>query len=276
MNTMWHVAQTSGNGARASEQARPVDHDAGGGPSPLDDLADRPPSSSSSAAAAGDPVSVVFLTRFAGESSSEAEFLGEVTVFATDGTRAWSGIGLKEPESGHRFWPKTVEAALGGRPRGPKTPTDIKLEARVITDTGALQVSWNWKVKARLPGGALSTIGVNCELGEPLRPVKDPQVVVLAMFDELFRSHQAASTASGRELALRKEFESYLSAEEERTKTLLVKCTALLNEKKERIRQLERAGRGGDREGDRDDLNLFLDGESSGAGAPRIKRARKT
>ena len=43
MNTMWHVAQTSGNGARASEQARPVDHDAGGGPSPLDDLADRPP-----------------------------------------------------------------------------------------------------------------------------------------------------------------------------------------------------------------------------------------
>lgn len=169
-----------------------------------------------------------------------------------------------------------MEAALGGRPRGPKTPTDIKLEARVITDTGALQVSWNWKVKARLPGGALSTIGVNCELGEPLRPVKDPQVVVLAMFDELFRSHQAASTASGRELALRKEFESYLSAEEERTKTLLVKCTALLNEKKERIRQLERAGRGGDQEGDRDDLNLFLDGESSGAGAPRIKRARKT
>ena len=254
------------------EQARPVDHDAGGGP-PLDDL-DQPPSSSSSSAAAGDPVSVAYdevcWDPFRGE------FLGEVTVFATDGTRAWSGIGLKEPESGHRFWPKTVEAALGGRPRGPKTPTDIKLEARVITDTGALQVSWNWKVKARLPGGALSTIGVNCELGEPLRPVKDPQVVVLAMFDELFRSHQAASTASGRELALRKEFESYLSAEEERTKTLLVKCTALLNEKKERIRQLERAGRGGDREGDRDDLNLFLDGESSGAGAPRIKRARKT
>ncbi|WZN66989.1 hypothetical protein HKI87_17g85610 [Chloropicon roscoffensis] len=180
------------------------------------------------------------MTKFAGESSSEAEFLGQVTVFATDGTRAWSGIGLKEPESGHRFWPKTVEAALGGRPRGPKTPTDIELEARV-TDTGALEVNWNWKVKARLPGGTLSTIGVNCELGEPLRPVKDPQVVVLAMFDELFRSHQAASTASGRELALRSS-----------------------------------RGRGGDREGDRDDLNLFLDGESSGAGAPRIKRARKT
>ena len=42
------------------------------------------------------------------------------------------------------------------------------------------------------------------------------------------------------------------------------------------IWQLVWGGGGGDREGDRDDLNLFLDGESSGAGAPRIKRARKT
>ena len=52
------------------------------------------------------------------------------------------------------------------------------------------------KVKARLPGGTVSTIGVkwvNCSLGEPPRPVQDPQVVVLALYNgtHLFLSQHA-------------------------------------------------------------------------------------
>ena len=54
--------------------------------------------------------------------------------------------------------------------------------------------------------------------------------------------------------------------EEQRMKAVLRKCTGLLNEKKEKIRQLQLSGGHHDGQSDHDQLNLFLLGGGGGAG----------
>ncbi|QDZ25429.1 hypothetical protein HOP50_17g79700 [Chloropicon primus] len=203
----------------------------------------------------------VLLTRFTTSEAADSLEEEEVTVWATDGRRAWRGTGLRKPAGSHELWAETLMQALGGKGGcSSKREVDLVVEADSVGD---LRVQWSWK--DRIQG---DEIKMKCTLGRSLERLGEASAstAILSMMCVLADSHKSVGTAKREQEQLKAKYDRYRDREEQRMKAVLRKCTGLLNEKKEKIRQLQLSGGHHDGQSDHDQLNLFLLGGGGGAG----------